>query len=146
MTRLGLEPTANVGDGGLDGTGAVKVWDPRTQSDRNMRIIAEVKSGKPSLSALRAFCHVIRENKAQIGIFITVEPISRGMKATQESMGTFLHNGLPYPRLQFWQIDDGYFANPESLNERIRLPWRVESRHKSERHFKDEQTELTLRR
>ena len=146
VTRIGLEPTANVGDGGFDGIGAVKVWDPRTQRDRNTRIIAEVKSGKPSISALRAFCHTIREQKAQVGIFITVEPITRGMKAMQESMGTFQHNGVSYPRLQFWQIDDGYFANPESLNKRIRLPWRVESRHKSERHFKDEQPELPLRR
>ena len=146
VTRIGLEPTANVGDGGFDGIGAVKVWDPRTQRDRNTRIIAEVKSGKPSISALRAFCHTIREQKAQVGIFITVEPITRGMKAIQESMGTFQHNDVSYPRLQFWQIDDGYFANPESLNKRIRLPWRVESRHKSERHFKDEQPELPLRR
>ena len=146
VTRIGLEPTANVGDGGFDGIGAVKVWDPRTQRDRNTRIIAEVKSGKPSISALRAFCHTIREQKAQVGIFITVEPISRGMKAIQESMGTFQHNGVSYPRLQFWQIDDGYFADPESLNKKIRLPWRVESRHKSERHFKDEQPELPLRR
>ena len=146
VTRIGLEPTANVGDGGFDGIGAVKVWDPRTQRDRNTRIIAEVKSGKPSISALRAFCHTIREQKAQVGIFITVEPITRGMKAIQESMGTFQHNGVSYPRLQFWQIDDGYFADPESLNKRIRLPWRVESRHKSERHFKDEQPELPLRR
>ena len=145
VTRAGLEPTANVGDGGFDGTGTVKIWNPRSQKSRNTRVIAEVKSGKPNVSMLRAFCHTIRETKAQVGIFITLEPVSGGMKAMQEDMGTFQHNGVSYPRLQFWQIDDGYFANPESLNGTIRLPWRIESRHKSERHFKDEQTELMLK-
>jgi len=145
VTRAGLEPTANVGDGGFDGSGTVKIWNPRSQKSRNTRVIAEVKSGKPNVSMLRAFCHTIRETKAQVGIFITLEPVSGGMKAMQEDMGTFQHNGVSYPRLQFWQIDEGYFANPESLNETIRLPWRIESRHKSERHFKDEQTELMLK-
>ena len=145
VTRAGLEPTANVGDGGFDGASTVKIWNPRNQKSRNTRVIAEVKSGKPNVSMLRAFCHTIRETRAQVGIFITLEPVSGGMKAMQEDMGTFQHNGVSYPRLQFWQIDDGYFANPESLNETIRLPWRIESRHKSERHFKDEQTELMLK-
>ena len=139
VTRIGLEPTANVGDGGFDGAGTVKV-------SRNTRVIAEVKTGKPNVSMLRAFCHTIRETKAQVGIFITLAPISGGMKAMQEAMGTFQHNGVSYPRLQFWQIDAGYFANPASLNETIQLPWRIESREKSKRHFKDEQTELTLQR
>ena len=146
VTRVGLEPTANVGDGGFDGAGTVKIWNPRNQKSRNTRVIAEVKTGKPNVSMLRAFCHTIRETKAQVGIFITLAPISGGMKAMQEAMGTFQHNGVSYPRLQFWQIDAGYFANPASLNETIQLPWRIESREKSKRHFKDEQTELTLQR
>ena len=31
------------------------------------------------------------------------------------------------PRLQFWQLDDAYFENPDSINTLVRLPeaWRI---------------------
>ena len=37
-------------------------------------------------------------------------------------MGTFEHNNKPYPRLQFWQIDDAYFENSDIINTLVRLP------------------------
>ncbi len=60
-------------------------------------------------------------------------------------MGTFTHNNETYPRLQFWQIDDTYFANPSILRGLIRLPkqW-LEPMRKMERHFTD--TQMTLLR
>ena len=41
------------------------------------------------------------------------------MRQQSENMGSFAHNGRNYPRLQFWQIDDAYFENPEIINSSV---------------------------
>ena len=112
--------------------------------ETDARVLAEVKTGRPSITQVRAFCQVMHENNAEIGIFITIAPISAGMRQQAEHMGSFEHNGRRYPRLQFWQIDDAYFENPEIINTFVRLPmeWRIRPSQKSERHFGGEQWEL----
>ena len=147
VTRLGLQPTKSVGDGGKDGeaeVGHITLWDPEAGETTNTRILAEVKSGKPTISQVRAFCRVMDKHDA-IGVFITIEPVSAGMRQEAADMGTFSHNNETFPRLQFWQIDDTYFANPSSLRNLIRLPqqW-LEPMRKMERHFSD--TQMTLLR
>ena len=146
FTQLGLQPTRDTGDGGHDGVGHFMMWTPRGMERTEARVLAEVKTGKPTLTQVRSFCHVMERNEAQVGIFITIEPITAGMRQEATSMGTFNHNGLRYPRFQFWQIDDAYFENPETINAVLRLPdeWRVQSARKSARHFGDKQTELAL--
>ena len=49
-------------------------------------------------------------------------------------MGRFEHNRQSYPRLQFWQIDDAYFENPDIINKIVQLPieWRIRPSQKSE--------------
>ncbi len=142
VTRLGLNPTRDVGDGGHDGAGHVTLWNPQQMKETDARILAEVKTGKPTITQVRAFCQVMTQNNAEIGIFITLEPVSAGMRQQAEEMGTFEHNVQTYPRLQFWQIDDAYFANPEIINTLVRLPaeWRLRPTQKLERHFDDRQT------
>ena len=140
VTRLGLQPTPDTADGGFDGTGNAIIWNPRYHKEIQTRVIAEVKTGNINLTQVRAFCHSMQETQAEVGIFITLEPISSGMKQLQENVGTFEHNNRTYDRLQFWQIDDGYFQNPDSVNQIIRLPWTIESQRKSERHVDDRQT------
>ena len=147
-TRLGLQPTKSVGDGGKDGeaeVGHITLWDPEAGETTNTRILAEVKSGKPTISQVRAFCHTMNKHDA-IGIFITIEPVSAGMRQEAADMGTFSHNNATYPKLQFWQIDDAYFENPGILRDSIRLPaaW-LEPMRKLERHFTDEQIAFNLR-
>ena len=147
VTRLGLQPTKSVGDGGKDGeahVGHITLWDPDEAQTTNTRILAEVKSGKPTISQVRAFCHVMDKHHA-IGVFITIEPLSKGMRQEAADMGTFSHNNATYPRLQFWQIDDAYFEKPEILRSLIRLPaaW-LEPMRKSERHFEDTQTRFNV--
>ena len=144
VTRLGLKPTRDVGDGGHDGVGHVTLWNTQQMKESNARILAEVKTGRPSITQVRAFCQVMHENNAEIGIFITIAPISAGMRQQAENMGSFAHNGRSYPRLQFWQIDDTYFENPEIINTFVRLPmeWRIRPSQKSERHFGAQQTEF----
>ena len=143
-TRLGLKPTKDTADGGLDGVGHVTLWNPQQMKETNSRILAEVKTGKPTLTQVRAFCHVMTQHKAEVGIFITLEPITPKMRQEAQNMGTFEHNNKTYPRLQFWQIDDAYFENPDAINTRVRLPeaWRIRPTQKSERHFDNEQLEL----
>ena len=144
VTRLGLKPTRDVSDGGLDGVGHVTLWNPRQMKETNARILAEVKTGRPSITQVRAFCHVMDQHNAEIGIFITLEPITASMRQASENMGSFTHNGRKYPRLQFWQIDDAYFENPDIINSRVRMPseWRIQPSQKSERHFSGQQTEF----
>ncbi|MYG09025.1 hypothetical protein F4167_20910 [Candidatus Poribacteria bacterium] len=81
-----------------------------------------------------------------IGVFITIEPVSAGMRQEAADMGTFLHNNETFPRLQFWQIDDAYFQAPSSLRNLIRLPkqW-LEPMRKMERRFTDTQVNFNLR-
>ena len=109
-------------------------------------MLAEVKAGKPTLTQVRSFCHVMERNEAKVGIFITIEPVTAGMRQEAASMGAFEHNGLRYPRLQFWQIDDAYFENPEIINTHVRLPaeWLIRPIRKSERHFEETQIPLQI--
>ena len=144
VTRLGLRPTKDVGDGGLDGVGHVTLWNPQQLKETNARILAEVKTGKPTITQVRAFCRVMDKNGAEVGIFITLEPVTRKMRQEAQDMGTFEHNNKTYPRLQFWQINDAYFENPDVINTLVRLPdaWRIRPTQKSERHFEDRQMQL----
>ncbi|MYB92515.1 site-specific DNA-methyltransferase [Candidatus Poribacteria bacterium] len=144
VTRLGLRPTKDVGDGGLDGVGHVTLWNPQQLKETNARILAEVKTGKPTITQVRAFCRVMDKNNAEVGIFITLEPVTAKMRQEAQDMGTFEHNNKTYPRLQFWQLDDAYFENPDIINTVVRLPdaWRIRPTQKSERHFEDRQMQL----
>ena len=143
VTQLGLQPR-DTGDGGHDGVGHFMMWTPRGMEKTEARVIAEVKAGKPTLTSVRSFCHVMERTEAKVGIFITIESVTAGMRREAASMGTFEHNGLRYPRFQFWQIDDAYFENPEIINTLVRLPseWRIRPTQKSARHFANEQMEL----
>lgn len=146
ITRLGLQPTRDTQDIGYDGIGHFTVSIPKGTEKTEARVIAEVKIGKPTIASVRSFCHVMDRSEAQVGIFVTIEPVTAGMRQVAENMGTFEHNGLRYSRLQFWQIDDDYFENPEIINTIVRLPkeWRIRPTHKLERHFTDKQTELAI--
>ena len=143
VTRLGLEPTTNVGDGGIDGILPVKIWDSSNMEQYVGKVVAEVKSGKPSIAQVRAFCTAMRNQEADIGIFIMLNcNTTKSMLEQREREGYIEHNGQRYHRLQFWNIDDAYFASPESINERIKVPWVIRARNKSERHISEHQLEL----
>ena len=145
VTRLGLTPTPDVGDGGKDGVGRVTLWNPQQMEKTPARILAEVKSGNFTKTDVRAFCHTMEDLQATAGIFTTIKDISPGMRQVAADMGIFAHNNATYPRLQFWQIDDAYFENPENVKTLIRLPseW-LRPIQKSERHFVDQQTDMRL--
>ena len=134
VTRLGLQPTKDVGDGGFDGVSNFTTWIPEGMKENEGIVMAEVKSGKLSPHQVRAFCDSINDNNAIAGIFITLQKPTAKMRERADRMGTFEHNGVEYPRLQFWQITDEYFNNPDSINRIVRLPKSIKSSKKSERH------------
>ncbi len=127
VSKLNLTPTNNSADGGFDGIGHYSEWISEGLESAKGPVMAEVKSGKPTLAQIRAFCHSMNINNAIAGVFITVEKVSTGMREEAKSMGCFNHNGIEYPRLQFWQITQEYFDNPDSINEIIRLPKPIRS-------------------
>ena len=145
VTRLGLTPTPDVGDGGKDGIKRVTLWEARHGGERQARILAEVKSGGFTITDVRAFCRTMDKVDATAGIFITIETPSDGMRQEAADMGKFSHNNVTYPRLQFWQIDDDYFNNEEVVKQNLRLPseW-LRPIQKSERHFEDTQIPLQI--
>ena len=127
VMRIGLQPTNGLRDVGYDGVGHFTVSTPQSTDKTEVRVIAEVKIGKLTLTSVRSFCHIMNRSEAQVGILVTIEPVTASMHRVAENMGSFEHNGLRYPRLQFWQIDDDYFENPEIINTIVRLPdaWRI---------------------
>ncbi len=141
VTRIGLTPAKNV-----DNDGHNTLWTPKDKKKRDVKLLAEVKTGKPTPEQVRAFRKSIEDNKAVMGIFITLEPITPGMCKIAEDMGKFEYKGLAYPKLQFWQITDEYFENPDVINNILQLPmeWRVRPTKKTERHFPDLQLELDM--
>ena len=139
VTRLGLNPTQNAGDGGYDGIGHCTIWIPEGMQENEGKIMAEVKAGNPTLTQVRAFCRAMDKNKATAGVFITLGRVTKGMEEEADSMGVFEHNNEIYPRLQFWQITQDYFDNPDSINRTIRLPKSITPRKKNEQHVPIEQ-------
>ena len=141
VTRLGLAPTANTNDGGFDGSGKVVLWENHHLAEAtrmSLPVIAEVKSGRSlNPNQVRAFRTAMQDTDAAIGIFITLHPVTRGMRNLAEAAGTLEHNGRHYPRLQFWQITDAYFDDGTIS---VTLPWQVDERPKAERHYGGEQT------
>ena len=137
VTRLGLSPTANSNDGGFDGTGKVLLWENQRLAEQ-LPVIAEVKSGRSlTPNQVRAFRTAMQDANAAIGIFITLHPVTRGMRNLAEAEGAIEQNGRRYPRLQFWQVTDTYFEEGVLP---VSLPWQVDERPKAARHYGGEQT------
>ncbi len=59
------------------------------------RILAEVKTGKPTITQVCAFCRVMDKQNAEVDIFITLEPVTAGMRQEAQDMGRFEHNQKP---------------------------------------------------
>ena len=92
-----------VGDGGIDGRGRMyTVPDGETGL-----VLAQVKGGGYTASALRDFEGTMARVKATAGIFVTLERVknSRARAAAQEK-GTYTVGASRYPRLQFWSAQE----------------------------------------
>jgi len=141
VTRLGLSPTPNSNDGGFDGTGKMLLWENRHVAEteqQKLPVIAEVKSGRSlTPNQVRAFRTAMLDQEAAIGIFITLYPVTRGMRTQAEQHGFFEHNSKRYQRLQFWQITDSYFTDGTIP---VSLPWQIDERLKASPHYANQST------
>jgi len=109
VTRVpGLAPNdQQVGDGGIDGVGYLLV-EPE---DTTNQVLAQVKGGKYQLGQLRDFMGVMERERAAIGVYTTVDPITAAGARTEVANKGFLNLGASrYPRAQLWSIED-YFAD-----------------------------------
>lgn len=115
----GLAPNQKqVGDRGIDGRGHMVV-----KADKTL-VLAQVKGGKFTASALRDLVGVMSRENAAIGIFITLAkvPQSRGIKAEIAQAGRMTIGTTHYPRLQLWSIED-YFDDREPKLPAMRDPF-----------------------
>jgi site-specific DNA-methyltransferase (adenine-specific) len=112
VSLLSGQPTRRSGDGGIDGN---------LYFGRTGRAIIEVKSGKvgsPQVARLRG---AMERHKADIAVFLTLDPPNRGMEAEAAAAGTLQLDGFdPVPRLQIVTIEDALALRDRA----VRLPLR----------------------
>ena len=113
----------------------------------DVRIVAEVKVGKPSLIQVRQLQRFIENDTADIVILITLQPIASEMREIADKIEKFKYKGLSFPRLQFWQITDKFFDDPESVYDELQLPGklRVKLTKKADRLFPDIQFDSDMK-
>jgi len=94
------------GDGGIDGWAGLLA--PPDGEDGIC--IAQVKGGKPSVDALRAFAGKIKNREASVGVFITMEKWDTPtVKQCVAEAGALQQGASAYNRLVMWSIEE-YFA------------------------------------
>ncbi len=102
------------GDHGIDGRGYM-ITQPDGMDTK--LVLAQVKGGKFQLGQLRDFLWTIEREKAAMGIFITLHPVtSRNAQAEAQHLGNVTVGTETYPRVQLWSLT-AYFEN-----EKLHLP------------------------
>lgn len=111
-------------DKGIDGKGWL-LYPVKENGKKKSLILAQVKAGKPTLSHVRDFAHVIQATEGAVaGVFITVEKAEKGhwtdgMREVAAQLGTFRHEHSmeEFERLQHWHIGQFFYKSA-----RQRLP------------------------
>ena len=113
---IGLAPNQRqTGDSGIDGRGLIS----RMPDDKRL-VLAQVKSGKFKLSDLRDFIHVVNRDKAVLGIFITLEPVTSKearVEVAKEAMVKI--KSREFSRIKLWSIQDLYENRPIVMPEML---------------------------
>ena len=141
-TRLNLIPSKDV-----DNDTETTLWALRDKKRQDVRIAAEVKVGKPSPDQVRQLQKFIENDTADIVILITLEPVTSEMRKIADKVEKFKYKGLSFPRLQFWQITDKFFDDPESVYDELQLPGKLRFRptKKGDRLFPDIQFDSDMK-
>ena len=141
-TRLNLTPSKESGNDSHP-----ILWSLRDKKRQDVRIIAEVKTEKPSPDQVRPLQAYIENDTADIVISITLQPITSEMREIADKIEKFKYKGLSFPRLQFWQITDKFFEDPESIYNELQLPGklRVKPTKKGDRLFPDIQFDSDMK-
>ena len=115
VTRLpGFAPnTRQVADGGVDGR-AMLATKPDNHDSR--LALAQIKGGRFSLSALRDFIGVTDRDRAALGCFVTLEPVtSTAARSATANTGKISVSGYEYRRMQLWPISDYFDGRMPSM-------------------------------
>jgi DNA modification methylase len=108
VTRLpGFAPnTRQVADGGVDGRATLAT----KPSDHPSRLaLAQVKGGRFSLSHLRDFRSVQERDKAAVGVYLTLHPVtSQNAKVEAGKARTVTVGAEQYRRCQLWSIAEHF--------------------------------------
>ena len=110
VTRLpGFAPnTRQVADGGVDGRATLA---DRPENLNSRLALAQVKGGRFSLSTLRDFIGVTDRDRAVLGYFVTLEPVTTSAaRQAIAGIGKVRVRGQEYRRMQLWSIKD-YFED-----------------------------------
>ena len=122
-----------VGDRGIDGVIRFPV-DAKGNSDR---ALVSVKGGATNPGHVRDLFGTIESQRAAMGVFVTMNPPTKGMIEAANHGGSYIHpaNGQRYPKLQIMTVqellDDKKPNMPTAL-----LPY-----FQAKRRYGDEQTE-----
>ena len=112
VTRLeGFHPNARqVGDGGIDGRMRFVKRQDAEKTEYGLAV-AQVKSGNASRNDLDAFRTALEREGADLGVFLTLEPLGprHGAWAEAKRAGGVVIAGRQYDRIQISSIAD-YFA------------------------------------
>ena len=104
VTRLpGFAPnTKQRADGGVDGR--AKLYK-KPDNWKSRLALAQVKGGKFKLGELRDFIHVTNRDKAALGVYVTLDPVT-STQARKEAVKahTITVGADRYPRCQLWPI------------------------------------------
>ena len=115
VTRLpGFAPNVKqIADGGVDGRATLAV----KPEDYDSRLaLAQVKGGKFNLGSLRDFIGVTQRDKAALGCFVTLEPVTTAdARAAVANEGTVHVSGYEYRRMQLWSMSDYFQGRLPSL-------------------------------
>ena len=128
ITRPGLIPAQHV-EGGIQ----TPLWKLNDPIREDVRIVADANAGTPNQDLVHAFQKLIEDDKADMGIFITTENVPSEICGIVEDMDRFEYKGLTFPRLQFWQITDEYFENPDSIYDNLQLPGKLRVKNTEEK-------------
>ena len=142
---IGLLPkiavTRKTGDDGFDGRGTL-LTHIKEGVEQLTHVLVEVKSGKNlNRGMIRDFRTAMRDQNADLGIFITLEEATSGMRVQAAREGFMTVGNTDIPRIQFWQITDHYFKTrvPDVI---LPQQWMVDDRKRAEIYHGGEQIRL----
>ena len=103
-------------NGGVDGTFNFPLGKIKGKQEYG-KAIAQVKGGNYIPGHIRDFRTAIRNEKADLGVFIVTYPPTDGMRAEAARSGTYNHPNYEFsvPRLQIYEIQDYFRGNLPKL-------------------------------
>ena len=98
-----------VADGGIDGTYMFPIGRVKGKQAYG-KAVAQIKGGNYTLDHIRAFRTAMDNVNADLGVFVTTKPPTRGMRNEASRSGTYQHPlfDMDAPRLQIYEIQN-YF-------------------------------------